>query len=63
MCNKSTRIEILGHKISNNEIDADKRKVQIILDFRALANKKYLRSFVDLIKYLGKFLPDLGTTT
>lgn len=55
-------LEFLGHKLSCKCIDADLKKVKTILEFRAPANKE-VRSFLDLVTYLGKFLPDLGTMT
>lgn len=56
-------MEFLGHKLSSQGIEADQRKVKTIMEFRSPQNKEEVRSFLGLVTYLGKFLPDLGTTT
>lgn len=53
----------LGHKLSEHGIDADQRKVETIQNFRSPQTKEELRSFLGLVTYLGKFIPDLGTVT
>lgn len=60
---KVQELEFLGHKLSRQGIEADQRKVQTILEFRSPQNKEEIRSFLGLVTYLGKFLPDLGTNT
>lgn len=60
---KVQELEFLGHKLSDKGIEADQKKIKTILDFRAPENKEEVRSFLGLVTYLGKFLPDLGTAT
>nr|CAH7744111.1 unnamed protein product [Callosobruchus chinensis] len=60
---KVQELEFLGHRLSNQGIAADQRKVRTIMEFRSPQNKEEVRSFLGLVTYLGKFLPDLGTTT
>lgn len=60
---KVQELEFLGHKISNKGIDADEKKIKALMNFRAPENKEEVRSFLGLVTYLGKFLPDLGSTT
>lgn len=63
-CTERTQeLQFLGHRLSSNGIDADQDKVQTIQNFRAPATKEELRSFLGLVTYLGRFIPDLGTTT
>lgn len=60
---KVQEVEWLGHKLSHRGINADERKVEAIKSFRAPTNKEELRSFLGLVTYLGKFIPDVGTLT
>lgn len=60
---KVQELEFLGHKLSSQGIEADQRKVKTIMEFRSPQNKEEVRSFLGLVTYLGKFLPDLGTAT
>lgn len=60
---KVQELEFLGHTVSCRGINADDRKVEAIRSFRAPANKEELRSFLGLVTYLGKFIPDVGTLT
>lgn len=56
-------LEFLGHKLSANGIEASEEKVRTILDFRPPSTKEEVRSFLGLVTYLGKFIPDLGSIT
>ncbi|XP_044760910.1 uncharacterized protein K02A2.6-like [Coccinella septempunctata] len=60
---KVKEVKFLGHKLSAEGIDADDRKVETIINFRPPTTKEEVRSFLGLVTYLGKFIPDLGTTT
>ena len=53
----------MGHKLSTNGIQPDKDKVETIVKFRDPATKEEARSFLGLVTYLGKFIPDLADTT
>lgn len=56
-------VEFLGHKISNQGIEPTKRKIEALQKFRAPSSTEEVRSFLGLITYLARFLPDLATTT
>lgn len=60
---KVQELYFLGHKLSSKGIEADQLKIQTVLDFRPPRTKEETRSFLGLVTYLGKFIPDLGTTT
>lgn len=62
-CFKVRELNFLGHKLSDKGIDVDSKKVNEIMSFRSPVNKEELRSFLGLVTYVGKFIPDLGTTT
>jgi hypothetical protein len=56
-------LDFLGHHLSSNGIRPDPRKIQTILNFRTPNNKEEIRSFLGLVTYLGKFIPDLANIT
>lgn len=60
---KVQQLNFLGHHLSANGIDADTEKVKAILGFRQQNSKEELRSFLGMVSYLGKLIPDLGSTT
>ncbi|XP_053954964.1 uncharacterized protein K02A2.6-like [Anastrepha ludens] len=60
---KVRQLKFLGHLISDGGIAPDPSKVQTIRDFRAPQSKEELRSFLGLVTYVGKFIPDLASTT
>ncbi|KAG5863498.1 hypothetical protein JTB14_025531 [Gonioctena quinquepunctata] len=60
---KVQQLCFLGHNLSHKGIDADQEKVKTILQFRPPTLKEEVRSFLGLVTYLGKFIPDLATTT
>lgn len=61
-CNfKQEETVFLGHKLSANGIAPADGKVQSILQFRAPQTKEELRSFLGLVTYVAKFIPDLAT--
>ncbi|KAG5897166.1 hypothetical protein JTB14_020895 [Gonioctena quinquepunctata] len=60
---KVQQLCFLGHNLSHKGIDADQEKVKTILQFRPPTSKEEVRSFLGLVTYLGKFIPDLATTT
>lgn len=60
---KVQEIWFLGHKLSHLGIESDTNKVKAIQNFREPNTKEETRSFLGLVTYLGKFIPDLATTT
>ena len=55
-------VEYLGHSISAEGLRPTKEKIRAILDAPAPQNVTQLRSFLGLINYYGKFLPNLSNT-
>lgn len=61
-CNfKQRETVFLGHKLSADGIAPADEKVKSILQFRAPQTKEELRSFLGLVTYVAKFIPDLAT--
>ena len=54
-------VEYLGHQISAKGIQPTEDKVQAIKDAPVPTNVTQLRSFVGLVNYYGKFLPNLSS--
>ena len=55
-------VEYLGHTISSEGLHTSDAKVNGILKAPAPTGVSELRSFLGLVNYYGKFLPDLATT-
>lgn len=58
---KRTETEFLGHKLSADGVLPSDSKVNSLLQCRAPCNKEELRSFLGLVTYVSRFLPDLAT--
>ena len=55
-------VEYLGHKISAEGIHPTEEKKQAILDAPPPQNLQQLRSFLGLLNFYGKFLPNIAST-
>lgn len=60
---KVPEVEFLGHHLSAEGIRPTEEKTDILKSFRAPSNVEELRSFLGMVTYIGRFLPDLGTVT
>lgn len=60
---KVQSLNFLGHELSSDGIRPAKEKIQSLTEFRSPKSSEELRSFLGLINYVGKFLPDLATKT
>lgn len=58
-----TEISFLGHVLSVNGIKPGEDKLESIRKFRAPKTSEEIRSFLGLVNYVGKFIPDLATLT
>lgn len=59
----ATSIEFLGHHLSGNGITPTSGKIESIRKFREPASSEEVRSFLGLVNYVGKFIPNLATVT
>ena len=50
----------LGYKISNEGIHTEEKKVETVKNFQVPATQKGVRSFLGLINYYSKFIPNLA---
>ena len=55
-------VSYLGHVISAEGLRTEESKVKAVVDAPEPKNVAELRSFLGLVNYYGKFLPDLATT-
>ena len=55
------QVEYLGHQISQKGLHPTKEKVRAIVEAPAPQNVTQLKSFLGMLNYYGKFLPNLST--
>ncbi|XP_055604269.1 uncharacterized protein K02A2.6-like [Uranotaenia lowii] len=60
---KVNSLEFLGHTISSEGIRPSNRKVEALQRFRPPITAEEVRSFLGLVTYVGRFLPNLATIT
>lgn len=58
-----TEIRFLGHRISQEGIEADEGKADRIIQWPTPSSAKHVRSFLGLVRYLATFLPKLADHT
>ena len=54
-------VEYLGHSISAEGVHPIKEKVHAVMQVPQPQNVSQLRSFLDMVNYYAKFLPNLAT--
>ena len=54
-------VEFLGYKISREGLHATQDKIKAIVDAPEPINIQQLRSFLGLVHYYGKFIPNLAS--
>ena len=59
----STSLEYLSYKIDAKGLHTTPQKVEAIQQAQYPKNVQQLRSFLDLVHYYGKFIPNLATVT
>ena len=57
------KLECLGYELSVEGIRPVESRISAIKQFRIPSNIAELRSFLGLITYVGRFIPDLATKT
>lgn len=60
---KVTEVMFVGHHLSAAGIRPAEEKTEVLKSFRTPANAEELRSFLGMVTYVGRFLPDLATVT
>lgn len=58
-----SEVKFSGHILSQDGIKPDTDKLGAVRNFREPASREEVRSFLGLINYMGKFVPDLATVT
>lgn len=59
----ATEVEFLGHILSRDGIQPSYNKIETLKNFRSPKNIDEVRSFLGLINYLGRFIPNLADKT
>lgn len=57
------RVEFMGHTLSTEGISATKSKIDAVRQFREPETAEEVRSFLGLVNFVGRFIPDLSKTT
>jgi len=57
---EATELSFLGYRISAKGVSPDKALVQKILDMKEPTNKKELASFIGLVNFYGRFIPNFS---
>lgn len=60
---KAQQLDFLGHVISANGVRPTEQKIQALQKFREPRTSDEVRSFLGLVTYVGKFIPDMATIT
>lgn len=55
--------EFLGHKLSKHGVRPSPEKIELIKNLRRPNTAEEIRSFLGLVQYMGRFLPNLATET
>jgi RNase H-like domain found in reverse transcriptase len=58
-----TEINFLGHKISTRGVEADKKKIDVILNWPQPKSATKVWAFIGLVRYISVFLPKLSDHT
>ncbi|XP_037028486.1 uncharacterized protein K02A2.6-like [Bradysia coprophila] len=58
----ATEIDFLGHHLSTDGIRPMSSKISAVKEFRDPRTTEEVRSFLGLVNYVGKFIPNLATT-
>ena len=58
-----TEINFLGHKISTRGVEADEKKVDVILNWPQPKSATEVWAFIGLVRYISVFLPKLSDHT
>lgn len=58
-----SKIKFLGHELSEHGISPSLEKVKAVKMFREPKTQEEVRSFLGLVNYIGRFIPDLATLT
>ena len=53
-------VRFLGHVVSGGTIGADPAKVEVIINLYPPTDKQEVRSFMEMVNYLGKFSKNLA---
>ena len=59
---RTNAITFLGHRISGNGLKVDPEKVKAINDMEPPTNVSQLRTYIGMVNYMAKFLPNLSET-
>ena len=60
---KQKQVKYMGHKLTDQGVKADEEKITAIKNMKTPQNLAELKTFLGMVTYLGKFLPNLSQET
>ena len=60
-CFNMMKLEFMGHVLSKNGVAPEESKIKAVASAREPKNASEVRSFLGLVNYCGRFIPDLVT--
>ena len=60
---KVKKVTFISHKVTQEEIKPDDKKLRAIKDMPAPTDKKGVERLLGTVNYLGKFIPNLASVT
>ena len=55
------KMQLLGHILHNNRLEADPEKIKKVVDFKTPTNTTEIQRFMRVVNYLARFCKDLAT--
>ena len=56
------KLEFMGHLLSKDGVAPEESKIKAVTSARESKNASEVRSFLGLVNYCGRFIPDLATS-
>jgi len=60
---RMSQLEFMGHVLSKNAIGAPQSKIEAVENTRQPTNAAEVRSFLGMMNYCGRFIPNLARTS
>ena len=60
-CFNMMKLELMGHVLSKDGVAPEESKIKAVASARKPKNASEVRSFLGLVNYCGRFIPDLAT--
>ena len=58
-----SKLTFFGHKLTSDGVNPSEEKVAVIRDARSPKDASEVQSFIGLVQYLAKFMPDVASNS